>query len=171
MRYDSCINDNAKLSSYHTPISFESDSFANYLSGFTDGEGSFCVSINKSLKHKFNYEIRPSFSISQNKDRAQVLYYAKQFLNCGSIRESKSDNTLKYEVRSIKDLYNKVIPHFDKYPILSSKHQKFLIFKEICLLMINKDHLNLLGFKKIINLIDSMGQSNHRKYNPQKIKI
>jgi len=44
-----------------------------YLSGFVAGEGCFCVSVNKSKRHRFGWEMRPSFSVSQNGDRAEVL--------------------------------------------------------------------------------------------------
>ena len=76
----------------------------SYLSGYADGEGCFCVSLNKSWRHKFGWEIRPSFSVSQNSDRAEVLEMLKQYFSCGTIRPDNSDRTLKYEVRSVVDL-------------------------------------------------------------------
>ena len=57
----------------------------SYLSGFADGEGCFCVSINKSSRHKFGWEIRPSFSVSQNRDRANVLSIFKEYFGCGRL--------------------------------------------------------------------------------------
>ena len=161
----------AKLSSHNTPISFEDQFFAPYISGYVDGEGSFCVSICKSKKHRFGWELRPSFSVSQNEDRSEVLYYMKQFFNCGSIRKNISDKTLKYEIRSLADLTNIIIPHFEANPLLSSKQREFILFKEICIYMNNKEHLTKLGFNKILNLISQMSLSNHRKYNPQEIKL
>jgi hypothetical protein len=84
----------------------------SYLSGYADGEGCFCVSINRSRRHAFGWEIRPSFSVSQNRDRAEVLEIFRHQLGCGSIRPDRSDKTLKYEVRSVSDLVERVIPHF-----------------------------------------------------------
>lgn len=75
-----------------------------YLSGFADGEGSFCVSLNQSKRHRFGWEIRPSFSVSQNRTRAKILREFKKYLGCGSIRPDRSDNTLKYEVRGISEV-------------------------------------------------------------------
>src|SRR3989344_3634659 len=92
-----------------------------YLSGYSDGEGSFCISFSPRPKLLTSLEVRPSFSVSQNADRTEVLYVFKDFFNCGTIRKNSSDKTFKYEVRSIKDLIGKVIPHFEKYPLLSSK--------------------------------------------------
>ena len=56
--------------------------FPSYLSGFVDGEGCFCVTFNKSNRHKFGWDIRPSFSVSQNRDRSEVLRLMKKHFGC-----------------------------------------------------------------------------------------
>ena len=66
----------------------------SYLSGYVDGEGCFCISFNKSSRHSFGWEIRPSFSVSQNSNRKEVLEIMKGYFNCGSIRPDRSDKTL-----------------------------------------------------------------------------
>ncbi|HQQ22060.1 MAG TPA: LAGLIDADG family homing endonuclease, partial [Candidatus Paceibacterota bacterium] len=68
-------------------------------------------------------ETKPSFSVSQNEDRSQILFLIKKEFGCGFIRRDFSDKTLKYEIRSLEELINKVIPHFEKYPLLSSKQE------------------------------------------------
>ena len=45
-----------------------------YISGYVDGEGCFTVSISPRAKLRAGWEVRPSFSVSQNGDRAEVLY-------------------------------------------------------------------------------------------------
>ncbi len=57
-----------------------------YLTAYADGEGCFCVSINRSTRHKFGLEIRPSFSVSQNIVRSEVLDLYKGYFGCGTIR-------------------------------------------------------------------------------------
>ena len=115
----------------HTPV-LKSEYFPSYLSGYTDGEGSFCVSFSPRSKLKAKVEIRPSFSVSQNFDRAEVLYLFKEYFGCGSIRPDRSDKTLKYDVRSLSDLIAKIIPHFRKYKLLSTKQKHFELFANIC---------------------------------------
>jgi hypothetical protein len=44
------------------------------------------------------------------------------------------------------------LPHFDKYPLNTQKRADFILFKEIILLMINKEHLTIEGIQKIVNL-------------------
>ena len=142
-----------------------------YLSGYADGEGCFCVSINKSQCHRFGWEIRPSFSVSQNRDRAEVLELLKDTLGCGSIRPDRSDNTLKYEVRSLSDLVEHVLPHFEAYPLLSAKRREYERFAEICRSMYLGEHLTPDGFTKIVQLAFEMNASGIRKYTLDEVKL
>jgi hypothetical protein len=141
----------------------------SYLSGYADGEGCFCVSINKSWHHVFGWEIRPSFSVSQNSDRAQVLEILKQHFGCGTIRPDRSDRTLKYEVRSVEDLVERVIPHFEETPLLSSKQHDFELFAKVCRRMYRGEHRTREGFKCTVELALKMNPSGKRKYTEIKI--
>ncbi len=143
----------------------------SYLTGYADGEGCFCVSFSKSSRHAFGWEIRPSFSVSQNRDRAEVLEIYKQKFGCGSIRPDRSDNTLKYESRSIKELVERVIPHFEETPLLSGKIRDFEKFAIICKFMYERHHLRKEGFNKIVDLAFAMNPSGSRKYSKEEIKI
>jgi LAGLIDADG endonuclease len=67
------------------------------------------------------WEVRPSFSVSQNGDRAEVLHVIQGYFGCGSIRPDRSDRTLKWETRRLDDLVARVIPHFKRYPLLSER--------------------------------------------------
>ena len=141
----------------------------SYLSGYADGEGCFCVSINKSWRHRFGWEIRPSFSVSQNSDRSQVLEMFKQHFGCGTIRPDRSDKTLKYEIRSVNELVEHVIPHFEVNPLLSSKQCEFELFAEICRMMYRDEHQNREGFNRVVELALQMNPSGKRKYTEIKI--
>ena len=92
-----------------------------YISGYTDREGCFSVSFLKRKKLTIGIETRPSFSVSQNEDRAEVLFLMQDHFACGHMCRDYSDKTLKYEVRRSDDLLTKVIPHFRRYPVLSGK--------------------------------------------------
>ena len=63
-----------------------------YISGYADGEGCFTVSISPRRKLRTGWEVRPSFSVSQNGDRAEVLHAFQAHFGCGSIRPDRSDN-------------------------------------------------------------------------------
>ncbi len=137
--------------------------FASYISGFTDGEGCFCISFNKRSKLKNGIEVRPSFSLSQNKINLEILQKIQQYFRVGSIRYSKKDDNFKYEVRSIKDLTSVIIPHFEKYPLLASKKADFELFVKICKLISN--HPNSENLKSIIKMAYQMNKSGKRHYS------
>ena len=139
-----------------------------YLSGYADGEGSFCISFSPRNKLRTKIEIRPSFSVSQNSDRSEVLKIFQQVLDCGTIRPDRSDKTLKYEVRSLNDLIEKVIPFFERYLLKSSKKYDFVLFSQVCNILKRKN-LNSSDLNDIIQLATQMNISGKRKYDKQKL--
>ena len=138
----------------------------SYISGFVDGEGCFCVSFQPSNRHRFGWEVRPSFSVSQNAERAELLHVIKDTWRCGFIRPDRSDKTLKFEVRNIGDLVARVLPHFRSSPLLSSKQTDFERFARICELVNARRHLEREGFEEIVRLAmedESIGQAEIRR--------
>ncbi len=141
----------------------------SYISGFVDGEGCFCVTFNNSKRHRLGWDVRPSFSVSQNRDRAELLFELQRLWDCGFIRPDRSDQTLKYEVRSIGDLVAKVIPHFRLFPLQSSKQKDVELFDKICCLVQQKRHLDIDGLQQIVHLAMDMNPSGKRKYSGSEI--
>ena len=139
--------------------------FASYISGFSDGEGCFSVSFNFREKLKTKIEVRPSFAIGQNKRSLDLLQQIQNFFDCGNIRFSKRDQIYKYEVRNIDELRKKIIPHFEKFPLMTIKRNDFQIFKQICEKVAQMKHLNLRYLKEIIRLAFKMNESGKRKYS------
>ena len=136
----------------------------SYISGFVDGEGCFCVSFQPSKRHCLGWEVRPSFSVSQNADRAQLLYMINEKWKCGFIRPDRSDRTVKFEVRNLGELVSTVIPHFRANPLLSSKQNDFIKFAGVCELMSKGRHREVDGFGMIVRLSMEMNPSGKRKY-------
>ena len=137
-----------------------------YVSGFIDGEGSFLVSFSIRENISLGVEARPSFTVSQHKRSLIVLKELKKFFDCGTIRFNKSDDTYKYEVRSLHDLVQKITPHFIGNPLRTSKWKDFEIFRKICVLMKTKQHRTANGLKKIILLayrMNNLGSRKHQK--------
>jgi len=135
-----------------------------YISGYVDGEGCFSISFSKREKFLVGWETKPSFSVSQNEDRAQTLFLIQKILKCGFMRRDFSDKTLKYEVRSLEDLIKKVIPHFEKFPMVSNKQKDFKLFKQVCFLMQRNMHRKKNGLNKIMSLAFKMNPGGKRKY-------
>ena len=142
-----------------------------YLSGYADGEGCFCVTFNRSKRYKLGGAIAPSFSVSQNRERAQILELFQQSFGCGTIRPDRSDRTLKFEVRSVPDLVRLVIPHFRRYPMLSMKQRDFEVFADVCEMMGRGEHLTVDGFSQIVVMASEINPTGKKKYPRVEIKV
>lgn len=138
--------------------------FESYVSGYVDGEGCFCVSFQPSKRHRMGWEVRPSFSVSQNADRSDPIYRMREYFRCGSIRPDRSDKTVKYEVRSVRELLDYVIPHFRTFPMVSSKQRDVERLEKVCRLIANGDHRTRAGFEQIVEIAMEMNPSGKRKY-------
>jgi hypothetical protein len=68
-----------------------------FLVGFTEGEGSFNLSIIKRSDYVLKWQLNLSFNISQKE--GTLLGLVKKILKCGTIR-SRSDGVYAFEVRS-----------------------------------------------------------------------
>ena len=138
-----------------------------YITGLIEGEGCFSVSFNKRKKLKIGVETRPSFSVSLSKRDLNILKELRNYFQCGGIRYSKSDRTYKYEVRSIKDIVNKVIPHFIEFPLQGRKKEDFEKFEKICKMIYSNLHMNRSYLSQIIEIAYSMNPSGKRKYKKE----
>ena len=140
-----------------------------YISGYADGEGCFTVSISPRAKLAVGWEVRPSFSVSQNGDRAEVLQLIQAHFGCGSIRPDRSDKTLKWETRRLEDILVRVIPHFERFPLLSGKRFEFEQFALVCQIMASGEHRAAAGLIKIVELVAPMNSSGKRRYSAEEI--
>jgi hypothetical protein len=64
---------------------------------------------------------------------------------------------------------SKVIPHFEKFPLLSGKKEDFELFKKVCEMVNKKHHLSKDGFIKLVHLAYQMNGSGKRKRNKEEI--
>lgn len=143
----------------------------NYIAGFTDGEGSFNVSIKKRLDYNESWKLTASFNISQ-KDRV-ILAWIKHILGCGTLRERK-DGIVYYEVTNITSLHDVIIPFFKEYGFRSAyKKNNFRIFSEIVRMMYLGEHSKKEGFQKILELREKLnpGIGRKRKYTLKNVLI
>ena len=144
----------------------ETWNFPSWLSGFVDGDGCFYISFTKRSANSLAIDVKPSFSLTQHKRSLKCLSDISHYFNCGgsSTRFDKKNQNYKFEVRSLTDLTDIIIPHFEKYPLLTDKANDFNKFRYVCNLMKNKWHLNPTGLAIIISTAYSMNATGKRKY-------
>ncbi len=61
-----------------------------------------------------------------------------------------------YVVRNRNDLLTKVIPFFERHPLLSTKQEEFVTFTAIVQALARGEHLEQEGFRSIRQLAISM---------------
>lgn len=140
----------------------------NYIAGFTDGEGSFNVSFRLRKDSRIPWRISLTFNISQ-KDEV-ILRLIKKHLECGTIRERKSDGVWYYEVNNFNSIQTNIIPFFRRFGFLSAKKKRdFSKFQKIAKLIKSKAHLNPEGIKEILKIRKDMNDGGKRKYSEEEI--
>jgi len=122
-----------------------------YVTGFCDGEACFTVNFNKNDLVRTGWNVKLSFSIHLNVRDLDLLESIKTFFGVGNTQINK-DGSITYSVTGLKDLINVIIPHFDKYPLLTQKQIDFELFKQLSILMENKEHLTTEGLHKILSI-------------------
>ncbi|MFO7807705.1 MAG: LAGLIDADG family homing endonuclease [Candidatus Moraniibacteriota bacterium] len=138
---------------------------SNYVVGLVDGEGSFTVYVrnpesNKQVKRRAIVE--PRFYVKLIEKDKEILYELKEFFGCGNVyfqgdKRSSHQNCYRFEVANRKHLSKIIIPFFKRNSLkLASKRCDFEIFCRIVQMVLDKDHLNKSGLKKIFNLKQKM---------------
>lgn len=141
-----------------------------YLAGFTDGEGSFSVSMRKKQDYLVNWQVVLTFNVSQRDITNLALL--KRYLGCGRLQHRK-DGVCYFVVENFTSITERVIPFFKKFHFLSSSKKKnFSLFVQIAKLVSQKEHLNPEGLKKILVLREELnkGRGRKRKYNINDVK-
>jgi hypothetical protein len=119
-----------------------------WLSGFIDGEGTFSVDILKNSTIALGYQVQLRFVLTQHIQDKELMYAIKDFLSCGTIVKD-TDTKLQLRIRAIKDLEDKLFPILDKYPLQTKKHLDEMIFRQVFIMIKNKEHLTEDGLNKV----------------------
>jgi hypothetical protein len=104
------------------------------------------------------------FKVTQHIRDDSLLKEFINYFNCGRYIIS-SKEAGDYIVTKFSDINMKIIPFFNKYPILGSKSLDFSDFEQVAKLIENKDHLTAEGFKQISKIKSGMNKG--RIYNIQ----
>ena len=93
----------------------------------------------------------------------------QRYFGCGTIRPDRSDKTVKWETRSLVPIIDRVLPHFRRHPLLSSKQKDFELFALICEAMTRGEHRTRGGLIEIVRHAGQMNPSGKRRYLPVQI--
>ena len=102
----------------------DQDNFHQWLVGFTDGDGSF--SIVRVAEGKWTL----FFKLTQSTYNLRAIHFIKKQLGVGSVYVDSDCNKVDFRLRDRKNIGSKIIPIFDKYPLLTSKYFSYQKFKK-----------------------------------------
>lgn len=146
VKYSINHSTNGKLNSIH-PF---------FITGFTDAEGSFMISVKKSSAYRRGWKVQASYVITLHKKDLELLQNIQASLG-GSI-DPKGEDILQLRIFSTEQITKKIIPHFEKYPLLTQKKADFELFKIAVEIINRKGHLTNQGLQEIVNIKASMNK-------------
>lgn len=114
------------------PSTIDRFAFGHYLSGLTDGEGSFVMDLIKPKKAPVICRCR--FIIVLRFDDLPILNTIQSYWGCGIIGARKGYRTVwpqrAYYVLRVGELKNIVVRHYELFPLRAKKARDFEIWKE-----------------------------------------
>jgi hypothetical protein len=152
-----------------------SDDLGHYLSGFSDGEGSFNISVvRRKSDYRSGWKIVASFNISQREATIPKLF--KETLQCGTLRY-RQDGVCYFEVRKIADINEAVREFFTRFPLRSERQAlRLQLLLQATELLVRGEHLTSQGLQKVLEVRQLMVSNRKRKYeltdvlqNPQRL--
>jgi hypothetical protein len=134
-----------------------------WISGFIDGEGCFCVNINRCSATRLGWQVRPEFVVTQGARSVGALEVLQEFFGCGAVyRNTRHDNhredVYRWCVRRRSDLSDRIVPFVQATPLRTSKTLDFERFVRVLALMEEGRHLELLGVAEIAALVEGMNR-------------
>lgn len=122
----------------------------NFVTGFTDGEGCFLIIIRKNPRMKTGRRVETRFALSLHKKDLTILQLIQNYFNgVGNINKER-ETSVQFHVTTLTDLTNTIIPHFDKFPLITQKRGDYELFKAAVEIMNSKEHLTIEGLRKIV---------------------
>ena len=142
-----------------------------YLSGFVDGEGCFYVGFGRRDDLPLKWQIITEFHLSQNQGGKNVLEEFSKRLGCGYLKPnhpgSSKDRSWVLIVKDRKDIREKLIPFFKKYPLYTSKRVELSIFEFALSLIEKREHLTREGFRQIVEKVFQNPRVTNKRYSKE----
>jgi hypothetical protein len=127
-----------------------------WLVGFVSAEGCFRIKISKSNTHKIGYSIGLRFLITQHIRDEQLLISFKNYFGCGEYKQRKGQLAGDFNVNKTSDIFNIIIPFFEKYPLYGIKALNYLNFCKAAEIIKSEKHLSPAGLDLLIKLKNDM---------------
>jgi hypothetical protein len=117
----------------------------------------FFLRITKDNTSRLGVAIRLCFGLGLHKREADVLSGIASYLNLDS-NVSIYKEEVNLRINKFSEIFQIIIPFFDKHPIQGIKILDFSYFKKIANMMKNKEHLTTTGLTQILEINNGMNK-------------
>ena len=111
------------------------------------------------------WKLSAAFNVSQ-KDRAPLDLFMET-LGCGSIRRAGNGGWY-WEVNHLRDIQARVVPFFDRFPLIGTKVEDFERFRAAARIL-EQEVLTYQDYAKVLALREGMNGGGKRRYSMQRI--
>ena len=125
-----------------------------WVSGFVAGDGGFSIYVRAAKDYVLSEKVYCRFHIAQHVKDLELMKLFIKFFNSGSVnvRSNIATPRCDFIVQDATSLLEKILPHFDTYPLLNLKQEDYICFKECMTIIKLKQHLTTEGLNKIKSL-------------------
>lgn len=110
-----------------------------FITGFTDAEGCFLLQVRN---RNSSWYVEARFDISLHRKDLELLERIKIYFGGAGGINTHGKDSYQYTISSIEQINDRVIPHFDNYPLITQKHSDYLLFKEAINLINSKKNMD-----------------------------
>jgi hypothetical protein len=130
------------------------------LSGFALGEGSFMIVCRRRHDYRRGFKLSAAFNVSQH-DRTPLDLF-RETLGCGSLRRGGS-NGWYWEVNGLPDLRCRIVPFFERFPLVGQKAEDFRLWKH-GVAVLSSGNLSDQDYRRVLALRERMNRGGKRRY-------
>ena len=137
----------------------------SFLSGFALGEASFMIVCRQRGDYGRKWKLSAAFNVSQ-KDRAPLELF-REALGCGSMRKAGNGGWY-WEVNDLRDISDRVIPFFERFPLVGTKGQDLAKFRN-AVAILARGRLTDADYVAVLALREGMNGGGKRRYTMERI--
>lgn len=144
-----------------------------WVSGFISGDGGFSIIIRPKKSNSTistntekpdfedGYRIEFRMHVTQHRKDEELMKKLIVYFGCGKVylRNNITTPRCDFIIQNFTDIYNKVLPHFNQYPLNNFKQLDYQDFREAILIINSKEYLTKTDLNKIRLLKENMNDS------------
>jgi LAGLIDADG endonuclease len=131
-----------------------------FLSGFALGEASFMVVCRRRSGSARGFRLSAAFNVSQQ-DRAPLDLF-RETLGCGTMRVAGNGGWY-WEVNRLLDLEERIVPFFERFPLVGQKAQDFELWSQAVSLL-GRARLSDSEYRAVLALRERMNRGGKRTH-------